>query len=284
MPDLNQIHAEQVAYWNGEGGTRWVARQAHTDSMLAPVTEAALAFAAARPRDHVLDIGCGCGGTTLALAASVPQGRVTGLDVSAPMLAVAEARQREAMNVEWLLADAASHPFEPHSFDLLFSRFGVMFFGDPVAAFANLRRAMRPGARLAFACWCGLADNPWMEVPLRAAEPHLPPLPPPQPGAPGPLAFADPDRVARILTGAGWAQPEIRRHRFSFDLAGGKGLDTAAEHATRMGAAARAMAGQPEAMRLAAAQAIRAALAPHATGDGRVLLDGTVWLVGSENA
>jgi SAM-dependent methyltransferase len=278
-PAAAQLHADQVAYWNGPGAAQWVARQGHSDAMLAPVAEAAIARLAPPPDARVLDIGCGCGATTLMLAARLPEGRVTGLDVSAPMLTVARGRGAGIGNLAWLCADAATHPFPPGGWDLAFSRFGVMFFGDPVAGFANLRRALRPGGRMLFACWRPLSENPWMGVPLAAATPHLPPLPEVGPEDPGPFAFADPARIRRILAGAGWTEPTITPCDVMLDLAAGQGLDAAADHATRIGAAARAMRDQPEEVRTAAAAAIRDALAPHATADGRVALAGAVWLV-----
>jgi ubiquinone/menaquinone biosynthesis C-methylase UbiE len=147
MSDAVALHEDQLAYWNGPGGAQWMAQQTHTDAVLAPVAEAVVALAAPAAGERVLDIGCGCGASTLLLAARA--GHVTGLDVSAPMLDVA--RQRGAgLGIDWVLADAATYA-APLPFDLLASRFGVMFFGDPTAAFANLRRAARPGARLVFA-------------------------------------------------------------------------------------------------------------------------------------
>lgn len=284
MTDAAQVHADQVAYWNGGGGERWVAGQAHTDAMLAPVAEAAIAHAAPRPGERVLDIGCGCGVTSVALAGAVaPGGSVTGLDVSGPMLAVARQRAGGRGDLAWVLADAAAHEFTAGAFDLLFSRFGVMFFGDPTAAFANLRRAARPGARLVFACWRALDENPWMLLPLQAAQSIVPPLPRPGPEDPGPFAFADTARVTRILTGAGWNSPTFTRLDVTLDVAGGGGVAAATDHATRIGAAARLLADQPEEVRRAAQEAIRTALAPHATADGRVGLRGGVWLVASRN-
>jgi SAM-dependent methyltransferase len=283
VADLSQVHAEQIAYWNGAGGARWVAQQAHTDVMLAPVAEAAIAHAAPSPGDQVLDIGCGCGHTTVALSQQLDHGHVTGLDVSAPMLGVARARQVRRGNIDWICADAATHVFAPGRFDLLFSRFGVMFFGDPDAAFANLRRATRPDGRLVFACWRPLTENPWMHVPLAAARPYLPLLPEPGPNDPGPFAFADPARVTRILTGAGWAPPDFAPVTVPIDLAAGGGLDAAVAQTTEIGAAARALADQPEGIRAAAIAAIRNALEPFATKDGRVALAGGVWLVATRN-
>ena len=283
MMGAGQLHADQVAYWSGAGGERWVAEQAHSDVMLAPIAAAAIARAAPRTDERVLDIGCGCGATTLALANIVSRGHATGLDVSGPVLAVARQRAADIANVSWVHADAAAHDFAPGSFDLLFSRFGVMFFGDPTAAFARLRTAARPGARLVFACWRRLNENPWMMVPLLAAQTVVPPLPRPGPDDPGPFAFADPERVTRILTGAGWTAPGFTPFEVALDIAGGGGLAAAVDHATRMGAAARLLADQPEAVRTAARAAIREALAPYPDDRGRVELAGRVWLVSSEN-
>ncbi len=194
------------------------------------------------------------------------------------MLAVAQARGAGVANIDWVRADAATHRFAPAGFDLLISRFGVMFFGDPPAAFANLRRALRPGGRLVFVCWRGIGENPWMQVPLHAAYAHVPRLPKPEPGAPGPFAFADPARITGILVEAGWPAPTIAPLDQLIDIAAGGGLEAAVVQATCMGAAARAMQDQPEAARAAATDAIRAALAPYARGP-RVALPGAMWLV-----
>src|SRR5512135_883468 len=160
MPAPEQLNAEQLAFWNGPGGARWVARQEHTDATLAPVSDALLALAAPRTGERVLDVGCGCGAATLALARAVgPTGRVDALDISAPMLAEARARAAAAgiTNIGWVQADAATATLG--RFDLLVSNFGVMFFGDPVVAFAHMRRAANPGARMAFVCWRPLDAN-----------------------------------------------------------------------------------------------------------------------------
>jgi ubiquinone/menaquinone biosynthesis C-methylase UbiE len=207
VTDPEQINADQLAFWNGQGGHTWVARREHTDITLAPMTEALLAFAAPRPGERVLDIGCGCGATTLEFARAVgPAGRVAALDISGPMLAEGKARAETAgiSNVDWELADAATVVLS--AFDLLTSAFGLMFFGDPVAAFAHMRRAANTGARMAFVCWRQLDENPWMQVPMNAAARHLPPRPKAVPNAPGMFAFADPRRVFEVLTEAGWAR------------------------------------------------------------------------------
>jgi SAM-dependent methyltransferase len=278
MSDAATLHADQLAYWNGPGGAQWVAQQDHTDAVLAPIAETLVEHAAPKPGERVLDIGCGCGATTLLLAAR--GGHVTGLDVSAPMLDVAR-RRGAGQDIDWVLADASTYE-AARPFDLLASRFGVMFFGEPTTAFTNLRRAARAGARLVFACWRPIAENPWMQVPLHAAYQHIPRLPKPDPDAPGPFAFADPDRVTRILTGAGWSPPTFDKLDVALDIAAGGGLDAAVQQATNIGAASRALREAPEEDRPAAIAAIRTALAGYADGE-RVALGGAVWLVTSEN-
>src|SRR5215472_1385185 len=183
MSDASTLHAQQLAFWNGPAVTRWITRQEQMDAALAPVADAAITLAAVQPGERVLDIGCGSGATSIALARLVgPRGQVTGLDVSGPMIELARKRSVGMANLDWLLADAAAHEFPPGSTDLLFSRFGVMFFGDPVATFANLRRALRPdGGRLVFTCWRPLNENPWMLLPLQVVQTLVPPVPRPGP-------------------------------------------------------------------------------------------------------
>ena len=220
MPDSEQVNADQLAFWNGLGGHTWVARQEHTDITLAPVTEALLAFATPHTGERVLDIGCGCGATTLEFARAVgPTGRVAALDISGPMLAEGRARAKTAgiTNVAWQQVDAATAALGPY--DLLTSAFGLMFFGDPVGAFANMRGAARAGARMAFVCWRALTENPWMEVPMNAVSRHLPPRPKPVPNAPGMFAFADPERVSDVLIAAGWAAPRLEKLDLDLDIA-----------------------------------------------------------------
>ena len=279
MSDPAILHAEQVAYWNGSGAVRWVAKQQEMDASLAPVAEAALAQARVQPGERVLDIGCGSGATSIALAGLVgPAGHVTGLDVSGPMIELARRRSAGTGHLDWMLADAATHDFPPGSVDLLFSRFGVMFFGDPVAAFANLRRALRPGGRLVFACWRPLEENPWMRLPLQVVQTLVPPHPKRGGDEPGPFAFGDPERVTHILTGAGFSAP--RCVRFDMDMVLGSSLDEVAEQATSSGAASRALQGQPETVKRAAELAVREALIPFFKS-GKVALRGAVWLVES---
>ena len=193
-------NADQIAYWNGPGGQRWATRQAAQDVVLRPVLDLLIDRAAPKAGERVVDVGCGSGAATFALAAKVaPDGRVLGVDVSEPMLTQARQSSPQGLPVEFALADATVYPFAPESFDLLASRFGVMFFADPALSFANLRKAMRNSGRLAFACWQEPRENPFFMAPLQAVYKHVPKLPPLGPEDPGPFAFASEARVKRIL-------------------------------------------------------------------------------------
>jgi SAM-dependent methyltransferase len=281
MIDSKQFNADQLAFWNGPGGHVWVARQEHTDIILAPVSEALLAFAAPRAGERVVDIGCGCGATTLEVARAVgPTGRVAALDISAPMLAEGKRRAEAAgiANIDWMQADAATASLA--GFDLLMSSFGLMFFGDPVAAFAHLRRAANPGARMAFVCWRSLTENPWMEVPMREVLPHVPPRPKADPQAPGMFAFADPQRVSDVLTAAGWAPPRFDKLDLDLDIAAGRGLEEAVVQSTQIGAVNSWLRGQPAEVVTAAVSSIREALGARQDG-ASVRMAGAMWLVGS---
>jgi SAM-dependent methyltransferase len=277
--EVQDKHADQIAYWNGAGGDHWVQRQELTDLVLAPVAAVLLARAAARPGEHVIDVGCGCGITALALADAVqPSGSLLAADVSAPMLARARERIGERPGVSYACADAAAYGFAPQVADLLFSRFGVMFFGDPTAAFANMRRGLKPGGRLVFACWRNPAENPWMMVPLQAAYEHVPRLPKPDPDDPGPFSFSEADRVRRILAGAGFTDVALEPVDLALDLACGHGLDAAVAYTLDIGATSRALDGVSDELRTAAATSVRAALAPYADG-ARVPLAAAIWIV-----
>ncbi|MHB8417087.1 MAG: class I SAM-dependent methyltransferase [Myxococcales bacterium] len=268
---------EQIAYWNGDRGRSWVADQELRDRTLAPFGEAALRRAEPRPGERAVDVGCGCGASVLALAAAVgPTGHVLGIDVSQPMLGRARVRAAGLAQVELRCADAASHPFDGRA-DLLYSRFGVMFFDDPPAAFSNLRRALAPGRRLAFACWRSLAENEWMAVPAQAVRAVLPEAPA-LPSGPGPLSLADPALLRALLAGAGFAEIVLEPFDHPIPLGQGRGLDAAAAEAVTLGPAARLLAQADEATRSAALAAVRAALAPLLRGE-RIELGGGAWLV-----
>jgi SAM-dependent methyltransferase len=273
-----------LAFWNGQGGHTWVARQAHTDITLEPVTEALLAFAAPQAGERVVDIGCGCGAPTLEFARAVgPQGRVVGMDISGPMLAEGERRARAAGigNVDWRQADPASAALD--AYDLMISAFGVMFFGDRVAAFANMRRGAEAGARAALVCWRTLAENPWMETPMKAVAQHLPPRPQGAPNAPGMFAFADPEHVTEVLAASGWAAPRFEALDMDLDIAAGRGLEEAVIQSTQIGAINSWLRNQPAEVVSAAVASLREALAPYADG-GSVRLPGAMWLISSSPA
>jgi SAM-dependent methyltransferase len=238
-------NADQIAFWNGPTGQRWTDRQQVQDIMLAPVAELLIDRAKARVGERIVDVGCGCGATTIALAQKVgPAGHVFGIDVSAPMLGRARQIAPRGLPVDFELADATVYPFEPASADLLVSRFGVMFFAEPALSFANMRMALRPSGRLAFACWREPRDNPWLMAPLQAVYKHAPRLPQPGPDDPGPFSFASEQRVVGILGEAGFTAINMERCDLSLDIAVGRGLETAVETAVEMGPAARALEGR----------------------------------------
>ncbi len=278
-------NAQQADYWNHVAGQTWVALQARLDRLFAPLTEVAIEHAAPRPGERAIDIGCGCGATVLELARRVgPGGHVLGVDISAPMLAVARERAAEAGLAQATLtrADMATHAFAPGDFDLAFSRFGVMFFDDPPAAFANLRRALKPSGRLVFACFRAPAENLWVTVPFAATKHLLPPTPPPGPEEPGQFAFADPDRVRRILTAAGFHDIELARHDPAMRMAGPGGAAEAAAFSIQLGPAARALIGAPEALRTAVREALEAEYRRHDGPDG-IILSGAIWIVSAKS-
>ena len=213
-PTGHELNADQIAYWNGPAGQRWADRQAAQDILLGPVADILIDRAKPQPGERVIDVGCGSGATTIAFARKVaPSGHVFGVDISAPMLARARASAPKELPVDFALADATVYPFDPASFDLLASRFGVMFFADPVLSFANMRKALQPSGRLAFACWREPRENPFFMAPLQAAYKHVPKLPQQGPEDPGPFAFASEARVHRILGAAGFPASRWSRVR-----------------------------------------------------------------------
>jgi len=272
-------NADQIAYWNGPGGQRWADRQQAQDIVLAPVADALIDRAKAKAGERLLDVGCGSGAISIALARRVgPTGHVTGIDISGPMLARARETAPAGVPIDFILADATIYPFVSDSFDLLVSRFGVMFFADPVLSFANMRRGMRRGGRLAFACWREPRENPFFMAPLQAVYKHVPKLPQVGPEDPGPFSFASEQRVNRILSEAGFSGIAMEPCKLALDVAVGRGLDSAVQGALEIGPAARALAEQPPDVVAAAARSIREALAPYAKGQ-TVPLPASIWIV-----
>ena len=279
--DTTGPNAEQVRYWNETAAPKWLRYEAVLDTQLETLGRTAMERARLAPGERVLDVGCGCGATSRALAARVgPSGSVHGVDISTPMLERAAALAREAglRSVRYTNADAQTHRFEPASADVLFSRFGVMFFADPPAAFRNLRGALRPGGRLAFVCWRPLAENPWLLVPLGAAAQHIQLPPPPAPGAPGPFAFADSDRVRGILDQAGFAAVQHEPVNDTLTV-GGAGLDEAVHFLIEgVGPTSAALRDADPAARPRVFAAVREALAPFVTPEG-VRMPAAAWVV-----
>ena len=278
-------NAEMVRYWNEVSGPKWVALQTVIDRQIEPLGRRALARAGLAAGERVLDVGCGCGATSLEAARQVaPGGSVLGLDLSAPMLARARERAaaEDVANAEFLQADAQTAAL-PGPFDAVVSRFGVMFFDAPALAFTNLRRTLRTGGRLSFVCWQGVNRNPWMSVPLAAVASVLPLPPPAAPDAPGHFAFADENRVRGILAEAGFKDVVVEG--VEERLAVGPGdLEGTARFLLSMGPAAVVLRESPEAAAREAEvlEAVRTALRPHLTPDG-VVMPSACWLVSARN-
>jgi SAM-dependent methyltransferase len=278
-PPGHARNADQIAYWNGPNGQRWTDRQPEQDVLLAPVSRALIDRAAARPGERIIDVGCGCGSTSIAFAEKVaPTGFVLGIDISEPMLARARALAPKGAPLDFVQADATIYPFDAQNFDVLTSRFGVMFFAEPAVSFAHLRRALRPSGRVAFACWREPRENPWMMAPLQAIYQHVPKLPPQGPEDPGPFAFASEERVRRMLGDAGYKAITLEPVDLSFDIAIGRGLDAAVRTAMQLGPGSRALDGHSAETREAAAKSVKEMLAPHVRGTS-VPLAGSIWIV-----
>jgi SAM-dependent methyltransferase len=270
-----QLAAEQAAFWNGPGGQGWLAAHDRIERSIAGFSREVMVAAAARPGERVLDIGCGTGGTTVELARlAAPGGSALGVDISQPLIAAARAHLEPRASFE--IGDVTSFAFAPDSFDLVFSRFGVMFFADPLAAFTNLRRAIKPTGRLVFICWRLARENPWMAVPIQAATPHLPPTERPGPEEPGQNSFGDRARVERILAGAGFAAPSFRP--VDLPIAIGRDVANTIDNLVAFGPLARQFRDATPDQATKAKAAIAEAVTPFAGPNG-VSLAGACWLV-----
>ena len=268
----------QIAYWNGPIGEVWAKAREKRDRDHAFLTTALIERARPRPGEHVLDIGCGSGTTTLKLAELIkPKGYVLGVDISRPMLALAKRRaSAERSGAQFMEDDMTTCDLEPQSFDLAFSQLGVMFFADPVAAFINIHRSVKPGGRLHFACWRHPFEHLWAFIPESTAKPFLPPSPPADPDAPGRYAFQNPDRVRSVLLQAGFHAPEFEKlDARSF---AGATPEAAAASLIEAGPLQRTLADADEATRAKVREAVTERLAKEMGPDG-VCLTSAAWLV-----
>jgi SAM-dependent methyltransferase len=253
--------------WTDKAGSSWVKLQDRTDAQLEPLGTAVIEALAPMPGERVLDIGCGAGQTLLQLSERVgAKGHVVGVDVSEPMLASARERVQRAThpNIELVLGNAATEPLNG-PFDVVFSRFGVMFFEDSVSAFRHVRASMKSGGRLGFVCWQALDKNPWVALPLRAVQALLPEQPLPAlmtPGRPGPFYFSDADFARGVLEGAGFEQVEVAAREFFVPLGGAKTLDEAVEFTLELGPTSRFIGDAPKDRVPELREAVRTALAP----------------------
>ena len=281
MPPDN---SEQIAEWNGALGQRWVTMQREIDRIVMPFGDAALKAAAPQPGERVIDVGCGCGDTSIEIARIVGEtGAVLGIDVSQPMLEVARSSGALANCVHLAFRDGdASEAELPANTDLLFSRFGVMFFSQPSQAFKHLRNALRPDGRCVFVCWRAPRDNAWAMTPLSAARAAMGVTPTPaDPNAPGPFAFADEERLRAILSGAGFGAIDVQR--FDAALSLGATPRSAAEGAVQIGPVSRFVREVGVEHLPIILDAVERTLAPLAAPDGHVRLNGSTWIVSATN-
>ena len=273
MTDRAKGDNSQQAFWNGDAAQAWVEAQGVLDQMFRPFEDALVEAVAAQPASRILDIGCGTGSVVRALARRGH--RCTGIDISEAMIEAARAiAAREGMDADFIRADAQTHDFAPESFDMIVSRFGVMFFDDPVAAFANLRRSVCSGGALRFAAWRSAQDNPFMTAAERAAARFVPQMPVRQPDAPGQFGFADQHRVARILKESGWRDIAIT----PIDVACAIPKAALDGYITRLGPLGRILPQLDEATRGKVIEAVRAAFAPFVEGD-EVRFIAACWMV-----
>jgi SAM-dependent methyltransferase len=261
----DQTADEQMRLWNGPSGRTWVEAQGLLDRMFKPFEDLLAAAVSARSASRVLDVGCGTGSTTLAASRVVgAKGLCVGIDISEPMIAVARAHAEwQGAPASFIRADAQSHAFEPGTFDMIISRFGVMFFEDFVQAFANLRRAASRGGELCFIAWRSPAENPFMTTAERAAAHLIPNLPARRPDGPGQFAFADPQRIQGILEKSGWGDIAIQPIDVTCTL-----FETELDYyVTRFGPVGLALQNADEEARMRITATVRAAFASYVHGD-----------------
>ena len=271
---MSDDNNNQIEFWNGEAGLKWVREQEKMDLMLNPLSDIAIDLAQPQLDERVIDIGCGCGATSIELARR--GARVWGMDVSASMLS--RARERASSYPESLFTEADASSFEFSSDQhLLFSRFGVMFFADPVKAFINLRSALAHDGRMVFLCWQAANKNEWISRVGQAVKRYLPePAETPDPRAPGPFAFADNDYLASILTRSGFHGIEIQP--VSLDLRLATSVEEALDFQSNIGPLSAVIAQLEGQVREDALIAARQVLQESLSDEG-IKLGCAVWLV-----
>jgi SAM-dependent methyltransferase len=268
---------EQFEYWNGDEAAHWLAYEARYEALLASFTDHLLRAAEISSVDAVLDIGCGCGATTRAAGRLAGGGCALGVDLSERLLRRAEERTREEglTNVRFEHADVQVHTLPDRGFDVAISRFGTMFFADPVTAFANVGRALRSGGRVAFVCWAGALDNEWIAVPGAAAAQHVALPSSGDPGSPGPFSLADRDRLLAVLGAAGLMGAEVEA--VTEPLLVGSDLADTVEFFKATGFGQTLLRGADEATVSRVTEAIAAALEPRLSQEG-IRLGSKAWL------
>ena len=274
---------EQIQYWNGDAGKRWAQEDDTMAQLLRPITEALIAYAEIDGSRSALDIGCGGGSQSVMLADELGEGaRVTGVDISQPMLAVAKdkaaAPAHGRASMDFVQADAATHNFAAGEFDLIFSRFGVMIFDDPVSAFTNIRTALKPGGRVVFCCWQPVKANDWTRIPLQAALQHVPAPAQVDPDAPGPFAFSDPERVHNILQSSGFTGIGAEPYSTSLHFGKTSTLAQSVRELAMIGPVSRLLVGQDEEVLEKVFKSMEDVLSSHYR-DGTLSLTGAVWFV-----
>jgi SAM-dependent methyltransferase len=280
MTATQRANDEQTKLWNGDAGLAWVEAQEFLDAMFRPIEGLLVEEVLGASARRVLDIGCGTGSTTLAVARRLgANGRCVGVDISEPMLAVARARaERERIQASFIGADAQTYAFETAAFDVIISRFGVMFFDDFVAAFANLRSAARAGGETRLVAWRSAAENPFMTTAERAAAPLLPNLPARVPDAPGQFAFADRKRVLGVLEQSGWVEIDVR----PFDAVCTFPEKDLVRYVTRLGPLGRVIHETDEQTRQRVVATVRRAFEPYVHGDA-VRFDAACWMIAARS-
>jgi SAM-dependent methyltransferase len=284
---MNEIaNNDMNKYWNGDGGHKWLRFQTRTDASLKHFGHEVMTAAAISTGESVIDIGCGCGDTSFDISNRVgSDGHVQGIDVSEPLLTRAKARAQftNENNITFCHNDVQTYHFESSVFDVVFSRFGVMFFDDPVAAFTNIRKTLKPGGRLAFICWQPAKENEWISLPLDVVKNHISIPAPPEPGQPGPFSFSNKNRVIHILGEADFK--EILIEKFTSPLNVGADLDEAVKFLTHMGPTSEAMSqpGVKDINKFHIKTELRKRLKPYKTENG-IILGAATWIVTAQNS